>query len=259
MGEFEQIIEKQLNELKEKALASKDAKDEYEYGIHLVMFEKYEEGFKFLKSASDKGLDDAKYSLGLYYENGIGDETSFTKAKELYEELIESNSAYGYKGLGDLYFFGNIDKNPNKAKGIELYKKGIKEGVKDSYVCHFDLGLVYKYGDGVKKDKSKAFYHMSKAYESMDDPEIDLTLGEAYLFGINGAEKDLVKAHDHLLEFSSHVSEEDRDLMNEFNDITSRCKDEEFLDKLYEDIHDEEAHQFDHDVDCDCGCHHHHE
>ena len=259
MNEFEQIIEKQLNELKEKALASKDAKDEYEYGIRLVMFEKYEEGFKFLKSASDKGLDDAKYSLGLYYENGIGDETSFTKAKELYEELIESNSAYGYKGLGDLYFFGNIDKNPNKAKGIELYKKGIKEGVKDSYVCHFDLGLVYKYGDGVKKDKSKAFYHMSKAYEFMDDPEIDLTLGEAYLFGINGAEKDLVKAHDHLLEFSSHVSEEDRDLMNEFNDITSRCKDEEFLDKLYEDIHDEEAHQFDHDVDCDCGCHHHHE
>ena len=257
MEDFEKMVEEELNELKEKALASKDAKDEYEYGIHLVMFERYEEGFKFLKSASDKGLSDAKYSLGLYYENGIGDETSFDKAKELYEELIDENSAYGYKGLGDLYFFGNIGKTPNKTKGIELYKKGVRDGVKDAYVCHFDLGLVYKYGDGVKRDPSKAFFHMSKAYESMDDPEIDLTLGEAYLYGINGAEKDLVKAHDHLLEFSTHINQEDKDLINEFNDITARCKDKEFLDKLFEDIKHEEEHE--HSDDCECGCHHHHE
>ena len=108
-----------------------------------------------------------------------------------------------------------------------------------------------------KRDASKAFYHMSKAYESMDDPEIDLTLGEAYLYGINGAEKDLAKAHDHLLEFSTHINQEDKDLINEFNDITARCTDKEFLDKLFEDIKHEEEHE--HSDDCECGCHHHHE
>lgn len=233
---MEDAIKKELEELKEASLSGR-AEDEYEYGIHLMMFtEDRDEAFKYLSSAAEKGLNDAIYSVGLYFEN----QGDIKKAKEYYDKLIDKGSAYGYRAYGDLYYFGEIGEE-NKAKAKEFYEKGTDPLLTEHYVCLFELGRMYRRGDGVKENFDKAVYYFSLAEKEFDDPEISLCLGEAYLLGKGGKEKDLEVALDYLFEFSLDVSgdEDDEDLIEDFTELIAQA-DDEFKERLFQRIEEAE-------------------
>ena len=149
----------------------------------------------------------------------------------------------------DIYYFGSESHEPDRKKAYQYYLSGIEKCSLDKYVCHFDLGLMYKYGDDIPKDMTKAVIHFEEAHKEMDDPEIDITLGRSYLFGENGKEQDLSLAHDYLLNFTCHVSEDDKELLDEFDEIVEECEDKEFLHDLFLELKEI----------MDDGCAHHHE
>ena len=237
---MEDAIKRELEELKEASLSGR-AEDEYEYGIHLMMFsDDTDEALKYLNSAQDKGLNDAIYSVGLYYEN----QGDIKKALEYYDKLIDKGSAYGYRAYGDLYYFGELGK-VDKIKAKEFYEKGSDPLLTEYYVCLFELGRMYRRGDGVKENFDKAVYYFSLAENEFDDPEIALCLGEAYLLGKGGKEKDLKVAEDYLFEFSIDVSgdEEDEDLIDDFTELISKA-DDEFKEHLFKRIEEAEKEEY---------------
>ncbi|MCR5741463.1 MAG: sel1 repeat family protein [Gammaproteobacteria bacterium] len=226
-------MEDRIKELKEKA-KSGQANDLYEYGLALIMNEEADEGFKVLNEAMDKGSDEAKFFIALYYSNGLGGEEDYDKAISLFNELIDKKSAYGYKGIGDLYHYGeHFDKDFTKA--LKYYQDGVKKDIKDSFVCHYELGIMYKYGEGVERDQKESFKHFLKSNDGMFSLDSSLSLGMAYLYGMYGVNKDLEKAHDFLLEFLCSLSPKDANLKKEYDINIARCEDKEFLKKLDED------------------------
>ena len=237
-----------------KDLADKGDKFyEYEYAMELLSNEEYEEAIKYLESSQSKGYEDAIYCLGLCYEEGIYFEKDIDKAKAQYNKLIEMNSGYGYKGLADLLFYSDSSKE-EKEEALELYNKGTNKEYNNYFYCDYELGIIYKRGLFVKKDLDKAVKYFLSAQEMMDDPEMSLTLGFAYLNGTNGLNKDLDKAHDLLLDFMSFVSDDDEELLKEFKTLIKKTKNDEFFDKLYKDM----EHLEEECDDEDCHCHHQH-
>ena len=252
MDYIQEVLEENLSYLKD--LADKGDKFyEYEYAMALLTNEHYEEAIKYLESSSSKGYEDATYCLGICYEQGIYYEENIEKAKELYNKLIEMNSGYGYKGLADLMFYSE-STDEEKEEALKLYNEGTNKDYNNYFYCDFELGVIYKRGLYVKKDMDKAIKHFLNAYEMMDDPEISLTLGGAYLFGTNGLNKDLTKAHDLLLDFMLYVTEEDEDLLKEFKDLTKKYDDKVFFDNLLKEAKEKENVE----DECSCGEHHHH-
>lgn len=252
MDDYKEMLEENLAHLKDLAKDG-DRFYEYEYGMALLTNDEYDEAIKYLESSSSKGYEDATYCLGLCYEQGICFDQDIEKAKEYYNELVKKNSGYGYKGLADLLFYGDTS-NKEKMEALSLYEKGALKTMSNYYYCNYELGSIYRRGIFVKKDMTKAVEYFLIANEEMVEPEMTLTLGLAYLNGKYGLEKDLTKAHDLLLEFLFEVTDEETDLIEEFNKETKKCKDEDFLNKLYLDAKNRKD-----ECDEDCECHHHHQ
>lgn len=224
---------------------------QYEYAMVLFDVSEYEEGIKYLEASSKQGYEDATYCLGLCYEEGIYYDVNVDKAKEIYTELMNNHSGYGYKGLADLLFYSE-SSDDEKMYALDLYNKGRNKVNNNYYYCDYELGVIYRRGLYVEKDLNKAVEYFLSAYEMMDDPEISLTLGESYLNGTNGLKKDLVKAEELLLNFASFVTDEDEELLEEFTYITKKSDEKEFVSKLLNDIENMKD-------ECDSEeCHHHH-
>jgi len=99
----------------------------------------------------------------------------------LHEEMLVS--------LGQLEVLGTEDSEPNYQKAHELFGGAAKN---NHAVAQFYLGLMYRYGIGVKQDYEIAFTWFEKAAEQ-DYPEGYYNLGEMYEFGL-GIKKDSEKA-----------------------------------------------------------------
>ena len=111
----------------------------------------------------------ALFELAVRYEDGIGLTQDYSKAVEIYDEILkktnDSDAAYN---LGRLYEMGDgVEQDLNMA--YQLYSQGVKNGDTDSMV---NLALLYKKGLGVNQDCSKCFQLLCTAagYKKLDTP-----------------------------------------------------------------------------------------
>ncbi|UZO08511.1 uncharacterized protein OCT59_028765 [Rhizophagus irregularis] len=154
-----------------------------------IFIEKDEAGrFYWCQKAAEDGDKTAQFNLGIYYYYGVGIEKDEAKSFYWFQKAAES----GFKGaqfnLGICYQYGDcIEKD--KIKAFYWYHKAVKNGLKQA---QYNLGIYYENGVGIDKNEDKAFYWYQKAAEN-GVKEAQFNLGLCYENG-NGIGKDEVKA-----------------------------------------------------------------
>ncbi len=120
--------------------------------------------------------------------------TTMLKALEYFSKLAKEGDARGYKGLGDVYYFGGTGVESDLKKAFQYYQKAAKMGNVGAYVKlagFYECG--FKSGDFmVAKNLPKALEYYHKAGK-MGNSKAYLELGSTYDFG-NCAPKDIKKA-----------------------------------------------------------------
>jgi uncharacterized protein len=166
---------------------------------------------EFYKKASEYGIDESFYSLGLIYKS----KNEGTLSIEFLEKGVNKNNKKCLYLLGKMYLNGeSVDKNQIYA--IELLEKSSDLGnldaslmlgnlykIKEEYQkameyyeigakfvnidCIRELGMIYKNGLGIKQDLEKAVEYFEIGSKIEDSTSYNL-LGEIY-FGLEKYEK----------------------------------------------------------------------
>lgn len=135
-----------------------DAKAQYEYGTHFMVYgspqEDLEKGVSWVRKAAEQGYDNAQYYLGVAYLLGLGVSRDYEEAASLFRKAAEQGNHIAQYLLGDLYLTGKgVQKNYEEA--FSWYLKSSKSFLPaDS--ANYRLGVCYYYGYGVTKDLTKA-------------------------------------------------------------------------------------------------------
>ncbi|CCB79077.1 hypothetical protein HBZC1_00910 [Helicobacter bizzozeronii CIII-1] len=140
-----------------------------------------------MHAQSDRDRDYAIAKDNLYTETML-------KALEYFSKLAKEGDARGYKGLGDVYYFGGRGVESDLKKAFQYYQKAVKMGNAGAYVA---LAGFYAYGfkSGdfmVAKNLPKALEYYHKAGK-MGNSKAYLGLGSLYRYG-DGVPKDIKKA-----------------------------------------------------------------
>ena len=163
----------------------------YEKGNHVP--QSNEKAQYWMKRAATAGTLDAVYALGEYYEKGrAGLVKDLKKAIELYERAAMSRNAGGWTSfspavdkLAALHMGrGGAQRNPTEA--LKWLHRSRKSSAK------FDLGCLYRDGDGVEKNSTLAFEQFLKAAKKNHQRAIAEVI-KAYGTG-NGVPKDQKEA-----------------------------------------------------------------
>jgi len=152
-----------------------------------------DEAFRWIKKAADAKFVRAYSTLGRVYQFGEGTEKNIDKAIEYFEKGAKANDADALLMLGYDFHSGTGVKKDD-AKAMEYYLKGAKLG---NVTCQFNiannysnrhqykeavkwyqkaadqgdsdalnnLGIMYENGQGVEKDRQKAYDLYKKAAE----------------------------------------------------------------------------------------------
>jgi hypothetical protein len=80
--------------------------------------------------------------------------------KQYRKRMEENNDAIAAHGLAGMYLFGNMGLPQDKQKAIELLTRASELGSLESAV---NLGIMYKEGDGVKRDINKYLHYIQMA------------------------------------------------------------------------------------------------
>lgn len=130
--------------------------------------EKYEEAIEWFRRSFVKGYDLGGYNLAMCYYHGNGVKKDYKTAIRLLEEVYDlKDSASGLSAncLGNIYCFRKNNMIPffkDYKIAVEWYKKGIERGYNRAY---YNLAKCYYNGNGVEKDKNKAYELYRKAAE----------------------------------------------------------------------------------------------
>ncbi|APE42087.1 hypothetical protein BOO69_00680 [Sulfitobacter alexandrii] len=104
------------------------------------------------QQAADAGNADAAVSLGVLYQEGIGVEQNFARARELYEQPADQGNARALNNLGLLYVRG--DGVPQDyARAAEYFSAAVDLGLSTAMT---NLGVLYENGFGVELDEERA-------------------------------------------------------------------------------------------------------
>ncbi len=108
--------------------------------------------FELFQQAADLGINNAKYNLGVSYEQGLGVTRDLNRAVELYQEAADLGHATAKDNLGILYAQGRGVAQDFK-RAAELYQEAAVLGHADA---KFNLGGCYEQGRGVAQDSNRA-------------------------------------------------------------------------------------------------------
>ena len=136
----------------------------YEIGSIYSDEKNYLEAIEWYKKSFEKGCDWGGLFLAACYQKGNGVRQDKFKALELYKEVYDlDNSTSGLAAST----IGNIQYDEkNYLEAIEWYKRGIE---KDSSLAYYGLAECYYNGNGVLRDKNKAYELYKKAAELGDE------------------------------------------------------------------------------------------
>lgn len=161
--------------------------------------------FSTFKKLANQGYTtaqtDARYMLGICYENGYGITKSYSRAIRWYKMAgdnigsdLHSNidfSDYEFNKKLDAAL-DELDSNKITPELVDCIMDAAESGDVDAQKYLMDL---YKYGDGdMKADKAEAAYWTEKAAKN-GDVEAMAQLGRMYYYG-QGVERDLRKGRD---------------------------------------------------------------
>ncbi len=110
------------------------------------------------------------------------------KAIEYLEPCVDAENALAQLLMARLYLNSNDDKKFKK--GFRLSKKAAKQ---DLPLAAYDLGVLYKYGNGVNQNLRKATKWFRKGY-NLGDSKAAYSLGYMFLKGFGGENQDYKKA-----------------------------------------------------------------
>lgn len=177
----------------------------YQLGSRIVeeQFEDEEtmqEGFDYVCGAASKGHIGAKLMLANYLYNGILVEPDKKRAVVLYKQIAEQTIKSGrpdptaIKILATAYELGEEPVDLNVAEATRLWNISIEMGDTRSMIL---LGERYKNGmNGYEKDQVKAFELFRRAAD-LGDKEAMKLLADCYVVG-EGVEKNETKAFEWL-------------------------------------------------------------
>jgi TPR repeat protein len=113
----------------------------------------YAQSRLFYKAASERGDMDAMFHLARMYELGLGGPKDFDGALALYRQAAGKGNAASSNRLGLYYFRGEDGKTPDYKKARELFESASNSGDANG---SFNLGQIYRNGNGVASDEAKA-------------------------------------------------------------------------------------------------------
>lgn len=153
-----------------------------------------DKGINYLKKAAKQGLTEAEYMLGEMYWTGVEDliDQNVKKAIELFEKTANKGNAHAMYKLGLAYGNGNgvaVDKQKarnyyrmaaekgdvnaqiqygyiletedfNMKEALKWYQKSADQG---NMIAQYNLGQMYRSGNGVEVDYEKALKYYKKA------------------------------------------------------------------------------------------------
>ena len=163
---FGLAVSKNLTEAEKlyRQLLSKN-EDSYQakYGIGRIFFdrEEYSSAFAYFIKAADFD-DDAKFYLGLCYEQGLGIEQNIAKAVEQYKKIENDKEGWTQYRLGLIYFTeDNGFTSPKEA--YRMFKLSSSCGNPNGT---FYMGICRKYGIGVEENFEKGQELIAKAMDA---------------------------------------------------------------------------------------------
>jgi len=145
-----------------------------------------EEGFKWIKKAADAKFVRAYSVIGRMYQDGEGVEKDVNKAIVYFEKGSKANDVAAIVTLGYDYVMG-IGLKENKAMAMKYFKRGANLG---DAVCQYNMATYY-----YNKQKFKEAAKWYKKSADQDYPDALNLLGSMYENG-QGVEKDRQKAYD---------------------------------------------------------------
>lgn len=133
----------------------------YAYGRMLIYGEggpeDVQEGLHWLHSAAAAGLTDAQLLLGALYENGSKMSVDLDAADQWYARAADSNRSEALMAYGRFLFYKRPEKGGEAVKCLEpMARMGNIE-------AQYMLGLCYRKGMGVKKDKKMMRHWLERA------------------------------------------------------------------------------------------------
>lgn len=122
--------------------------------------ENYEKTLELYFKAANDGNTDALTRIADCYYNGEILGRDKDKAFKYYMKAAELDDAYGQYMIGKYYSTQDYKKKINKKLMVAWYKKSAEQGYADA---QYELGGLYKLGNGVEKDEKKALDLLVKA------------------------------------------------------------------------------------------------
>lgn len=159
----------------------------YRYGVGTE--ENFPLALDYYQRAASQGIVEAMVDLGEMYSNGEDVEKNYDIANYWYEKAAtEGEAGKAFGELGIAYFFGRGSKAVDYDKARECFEKALKEG-EDEYL--YPLGRIYY--DEEQYDKAMKYYLQAAANDNEYQDLAEDDIGDMYRWG-NGVKRDLRKA-----------------------------------------------------------------
>eukprot|EP00252_Welwitschia_mirabilis_P001496 TRINITY_DN1135_c0_g1_i1.p1 TRINITY_DN1135_c0_g1~~TRINITY_DN1135_c0_g1_i1.p1 ORF type:complete len:678 (+),score=132.79 TRINITY_DN1135_c0_g1_i1:342-2375(+) len=160
----------------------------YYFGLRGVQRD-HAKALSWFLRAVEKGEYESMELIGEIYARGFGVQRNYTKALEWFRAATKRKQYSALNGLGYLYAkgYGVEKKNFTIARG--LFKKAADYHDSNG---HYNLGVLYLKGLGVKKDIKLAWEHFIKAANA-GQPKAFYQLAKMFHKGV-GIRKDLLTA-----------------------------------------------------------------
>jgi hypothetical protein len=126
------------------------AQDPVALGNQFYEGKKYEEARKLYVMGVVRGIPEAQYRLGKMYLEGLGVEKDRTRAMELFMNSADAKYAPAENAIG---YMCETQAVPNYKEAVRWYKISAENGYA---VAQYNLGLMYQFGLGVKKNQKEA-------------------------------------------------------------------------------------------------------
>ena len=155
----------------------------------------YKEAVKWAQKSADQGDAVGLYLLGVYYDEGLGVASNYTKANSLYKQALaklkveaKNGNKISQRFLGNCFYFG-CGTNKDCSKAVKWYTKSAEQGDADA---QNNLGVCYDKGEGVTQSYTEAVkWYRLAAEQGNTGARYNLSL--CYYYG-NGVTKSYTEA-----------------------------------------------------------------
>ena len=134
------------------ALANRDA--QFQQAIATYQTGNHTQAFQLFQQLAQQGDAESQYTLGWFYEDGLGVAQDNQQAVAWYQKAANQGYAQAQYNLGAMYENGKGVKQDSK-QAFAWYQKAANQGFA---AAQFNLGAMYDNGQGVAQDAKQAMH-----------------------------------------------------------------------------------------------------